>query len=411
MDILIKNIKGLVKSDHSPTQPLTGSALGVLDVVDDAYLCIDNGRIHSYGTMASLGELHANQVIDASNRFVLPSFCDSHSHIVFAGSREQEFVDKIKGLSYQEIASKGGGILNSAAKLQSTSQEELLAQSMPRVQEVIALGTGALEIKSGYGLTTADELKMLRVIQSLSQQTPLQIKATFLGAHAFPKHKTRQQYLQEIIEEMIPQIAAEGLADYCDVFCEEGFFTVEESRMILEKGLEYGLQPKVHANQLNRSGGVQVGVALGAVSVDHLESIGDQEIELLQNSSTIATLLPGAAFFLNLPFPPARKLIEAGVSISIATDYNPGSAPSGSMAMCCSFACINMRMTPEEALNAATINGAFAMGLEDQVGTITPNKVANVAITRPIPSLQYIPYAFAHNWVEQVILKGKSLRN
>ncbi len=411
MDILIKNIKGLVKADRSPVAPLKGHDLGTIDVLPEAFLAIDQGKIKSYGTMADIGDLKATQEIDASNRFVLPSFCDAHTHIVFAGSREQEFVDKIKGLSYQEIAAKGGGILNSAKRLQGCTEEDLFAQSMSRVWEVIYLGTGAIEIKSGYGLTTEDELKMLRVVRKIAQEAPVRVKATFLGAHAFPAHKTREQYIGEIIDDMIPAVASQNLAEYCDVFCEEGFFSPEESKLILQQGITYGLLPKVHANQLNRSGGVQLGVELGAISVDHLECIGEEEISDLTNSKTMATLLPGAAFFLKLPFPPARQLIEAGVAVNLASDYNPGSSPSGNMAMCCSFACVNMRMTPEESLNAATVNGAFAMGLEAELGTITPNKIANVSITKPIPSLQYIPYAFAHNWIDQVILQGKSIKN
>ena len=409
MDILIKNIKGLVKADQAPAHPLTGADLGYLDILPNAYLYIHEGKIGSYGPMADLDQGIADQIIDASNRFVLPSFCDSHSHIVFAGSREQEFVDKIKGLSYQEIAAKGGGILNSAALLQNTSEQDLYLQSLKRVEDIIALGTGALEIKSGYGLKLQDELKMLRVAHRIANETALSVRTTFLGAHAFPLNKSREQYLNEVIQDMIPEVAAQKLADYCDVFCEQGFFTPEESRSILEQGLKYGLLPKVHANQLHRSGGVQLGVSLGAVSVDHLECMGPEEIAALQAGSTIATLLPGAAFFLNLPFPPARKIIEAGVAVSIATDFNPGSAPSGHMAMCCSFACVSMRMTPEEAINAATINGAFAMGLAQQLGTITPGKIANVSITKPIPSIQYLPYAFAHNWIDSVILNGKSV--
>ncbi len=407
MDLLIENIKGLVKSDHAHNSPVTSFDLGRLDVLENAYVIIDQGLIHSYGSMTELPELRPKQTIDAHERFVLPSFVDSHSHIVFAGSRESEFVDKIKGLSYAEIAKKGGGILNSAKLLRQTSAEELYDQALARVYEVISQGTGALEIKSGYGLRLKDELKMLRVAQKLNATTPLTIKTTFLGAHAFPLDKSRDAYIEEILQEMIPQVAQEGLAEYCDVFCEHGFFTQEESERVLNEGLRYGLKPKVHANQLNLSGGVQAGVNVNAVSVDHLECIGEDEINCLQQSSTIATLLPGAAFFLNLPFPPARNLIEAKLPIALASDYNPGSAPSGNMGLILSLACIKMRMSPMESLNAATINGAFAMEVNDTLGTITPGKVANLFVTKPIPSINYLPYAFGTNLISTTILNGQ----
>lgn len=409
MDILVENIEGLVKSDHPPSTWLAGIDMDRIEVLRNAFLGIKDGLIHSYGVMENLPAVRAKQTIDARGRWVLPSFVDSHTHLIFAGSREQEFVDKIKGLSYAEIAKKGGGILNSAALLRKTSPQELYDQALERLMEVIKMGTGALEIKSGYGLTLKDEIKMLKVARKLKETTPVTIKTTFLGAHAFPPGQKREDYIREVIEVMIPKVAHEGLADYCDVFCEEGFFTPEESESILNQGIRHGLKAKVHANQLSRSGGVQTGVKVGALSVDHLECIDTPEIEALQGSATMPTLLPGAAFFLNLPYPPARDLLKADLPLAIASDYNPGSAPSGNMGLILSLSCIKMRLTPAEALNAATINGAYAMEVQDTLGSITPGKLANVIITKPIPSLAFLPYAFGSNLLDITILNGRIL--
>lgn len=357
--------------------------------------------------MDELPRIDAVQTIDATGRFVFPSFVDSHTHLVFAASREEEFVLKIKGATYQEIAAKGGGILNSAKKLRACSEDELFERSMPRVFEIIQSGTGAVEIKSGYGLTVKDELKMLRVARRIGKETPLVVKTTFLGAHAVPQEITKDKYIESVIQEMIPAVAEEKLADYIDVFCEQGFFTPEETIKIVEHGKKFGLRPRIHANQLHRSGGVQVGVQTQAISVDHLENIGDEEIEILKTSSVMPTALPGAAFFLGLPFPPARKMIEAGLPLAIASDYNPGSAPSGNMQLMMALSCIRMKLTPEEAINAATINTAYALELSHEVGSITVGKRANLFITEAIPSIAFIPYSFGRQHIEQVILNGK----
>lgn len=406
-DILIQNIKGLVQVRENVSLPLKGKAMGELPVLDDAYLAIEGDRISAYGAMKDLPDTSARQVIDATGRFVFPSFVDSHTHLVFAASREEEFVMKIKGASYEQIAAAGGGILNSAKKLQQISEEELFERSLVRAQEIISLGTGVVEIKSGYGLTVADELKMLRVARRIGTETPLKVKTTFLGAHAVPKELTKQEYIRQILEEMIPAVAEKKLADYIDVFCEQGFFSPDETELIVERGKVFGLKPRIHANQLHRSGGVQVGVKTDALSVDHLENIGEEEIELLKASNVMPTALPGAAFFLNLPFPPARKMIEAGLPLAIASDFNPGSSPSGNMAQMVALACIKMKLTPEEAINAATLNTAQALELGDQYGSITKGKVANVFITKPISSVAFLPYAFGSNVVDTVILNGK----
>ncbi|HEY5692753.1 MAG TPA: imidazolonepropionase [Cyclobacteriaceae bacterium] len=406
-DILLINIKGLVQVRESTPSVLTGDAMAVLPIIDNSYLAIDSGKIADYGLMSSLSNPSATQIIDAQDRFVLPSFVDSHTHLVFAASREEEFVMKIKGASYAEIASKGGGILNSAQKLQQMSENELYARSLARANEIIRSGTGAVEIKSGYGLTLKDELKMLRVAKRIGKSTPLEVKTTFLGAHAVPIKYSKEDYLKLIIDEMIPAVAEEKLADYIDVFCEQGFFTPDETEQICEEGKKFGMRPRLHANQLHRSGGVQVGVRVNAISVDHLENIGDEEIKALKRSTTIPTALPGAAFFLNLTFPPARDIINAGLPLAIASDYNPGSAPSGNMSLMVALACVKMRMTPEEAFNAATINTAAALEILESHGSITKGKVANVYITKKIPSLSYIPYSFGNQLVDQVILGGK----
>lgn len=406
-DILIINIKGLVQVRESTPSVLAGDAMAILPVIENAYLAIRNGKISDYGPMSSLADASATQTIDAHGRFVFPSFVDSHTHLIFAASREEEFVMKIKGASYAEIAAKGGGILNSAQKLQQMSEDELFERSLIRANEIIQSGTGAVEIKSGYGLTLKDELKMLRVAKRLGEHTPLTVKTTFLGAHAVPNTYSKEDYLKLVIDEMIPAVAEEKLADYIDVFCEQGFFTPDETEQICEEGKKFGMRPRIHANQLHRSGGVQVGVKVNAISVDHLENIGGEEIKALKSSDTIPTALPGAAFFLNLTFPPARDIINAGLPLAIASDYNPGSAPSGNMSLMVALACVKMRMIPEEAFNAATINTAAALEILESHGSITKGKLANVYITKKIPSLSYIPYSFGSQLVDQVILGGK----
>ena len=406
--MLLTNIKYLL-GIHPETKALRGQALAQLPGIEQAYLRIEGSQIVDYGPMSELKAYESPaQTQDLSGRYVLPCWCDSHTHLVFAGSREQEFVDKIRGLTYAEIAQKGGGILNSAQLLQKTSAEVLFQQAWKRLEALKKLGTGAIEIKSGYGLTPEAEIKMLRVIKRLKEEADIPIKATFLGAHAFPPafKDDRRGYIRQIIEEMLPAIALEGLADFIDVFCEQGFFTPVETVQILEAGRRYGLKAKLHANQLHNSGGVQVGVQAGAVSVDHLENIGEEEIQLLAQHPTIATLLPSAAFFLRLPYPPARQLIEAGAAVALATDYNPGSSPSGNMPLLVALSCIQMRMLPEEAINAATFNGACAMEVQQEVGSIAMGKRANLIVTKPMPSLAYLPYAFGSNLIEQVLING-----
>ncbi len=379
-----------------------------LPVLPNAYLAISNGRITDYGPVNNLpNNLQSRHTLQAHGRFIFPSFVDSHTHLVFAKYREDEFVMKLKGLSYAQIAASGGGILNSARALQSISEDELLKRSLPRAHEIIRTGTGAVEIKSGYGLTTRDELKMLRVAKQLGVETPLRVKTTFLGAHAVPEGTRKQDYIELIIHEMIPAVAEEKLADYIDVFCEAGFFTPEETERIAETGKRYGMKPRIHANQLDRSGGVQTGVKIGAISVDHLEHISEEEITSLKNSHTIPTALPAAAFFLRLPQAPGRRIINAGLPLAIASDYNPGSSPTGNMPLVIAMACIQMKITPEEAINAATINTAFALELQQDYGSITRGKVANLFITRPMPSVAFLPYAFGTNLIETVILNGK----
>jgi imidazolonepropionase len=347
--------------------------------------------------------------VDVAGRMILPAFCDSHTHLVYAGSREIEYVDKIKGLSYEEIAKRGGGILNSAKRMEQASEDELYESALQRITEIAGFGTGAVEIKSGYGLTTDTELKMLRVIKKLNQSTPLHIKANFLGAHAVPaKYRGRQsEYVDLVINEMIPQVASEKLADYIDVFCDKGFFTVDETDRILEQGAKYGLRPKIHANELDYSGGIQVGVKHNALSVDHLEFVGDAEIKALLNSETMPTVLPGAAFFLNMPYSPVRNMINSGLPVALASDYNPGSSPSGNMKFIMSLGCINYKMTPEEVINATTINSAYAMGLQKTHGSIAQGKVANIYITTEINGYEYLPYAYSSNLIENVMLNGE----
>ena len=410
MKVLITNIKKLVQVEDNPKQWVAGANMAKLNTVDNAFLLIEEGLIKEFGDMSMAPKINdQTNVIDANGRMVFPSFCDSHTHIVYAGSREIEYVDKIRGLSYEEIAKRGGGILNSAKLLHNTSEDELYAQSLQRINEVIAKGTGAIEIKSGYGLTVEDELKMLRVIKRLKENTPITIKSTFLGAHAVPaEFKGRQgEYVNLIINEMIPLVASEDLADYIDVFCDKGFFTVEETERILMAGMKYGLRGKIHANELDFSGGIQTGVKYGALSVDHLEFTGDAEIDALLKSDTMPTLLPGAAFFLGMEYPPARKMIDAGLPLALASDFNPGSSPSGDMKFILSLACIIMRLVPEEAINAATINSAYAMGISDTHGSIAKGKVANIYITKPISNYEFMPYAYTSDLIETVILNGE----
>jgi imidazolonepropionase len=407
MTTILINIRFLVNIRES-TEVLRGNALASLPVIEHAYLILDDGIIAQYGSMADLpsGYLKQQNIIDILGGSVLPAWCDSHTHLVFAGSREEEFVDKIRGLSYAEIAAKGGGILNSASLLNKTSEDELFRQAWERLMEVRKFGTGAIEIKSGYGLTVEGELKMLRVIKKLKEKSPLLIKSTFLGAHTFPLEYRNNHagYLDLIKSQMLPVIAAEKLADYIDVFCEEGFFSPEESEDVCRAGMAIGLRPKIHANQMQLSGGTQLGVKLGALSVDHLETMDESAIQALAHSDTIGTLLPTAAFFLRLPFQPARALIDSGCAIALASDYNPGSSPSGNMNLVVAMACIQMKMLPGEAINAATLNGAYAMELGSVLGSITVGKKANLIITRPIPSIAFIPYSFGHSLIRGTIL-------
>lgn len=411
MDLLIRNIRGLVQTEVTPVLKVSGSDMSVIHILSDAYLLIKDERIADFGLMKDLPEKAAGgtRQIDASGRFVFPSFCDSHTHLVYAGSREKEFTDKIRGLSYEEIARRGGGILNSAKLLHETSEDELFEQSAVRAAEIIKQGTGAVEIKSGYGLNLEDELKMLRVIRRIRESFPLEVRSTFLGAHAVPEeYRGRQEkYVDLVIKEMIPAVAAEKLADYIDVFCDKGFFTVEETGRILEAGMKHGLRAKIHANELDFSGGVQAGVQYNALSVDHLERSGEAEIKALQGTDTMPTLLPGSALFLGLPDPPARKMIESRLPVALASDYNPGSSPSGNMKLVMSLACIRLKMLPSEAINAATINSAYAMGISETHGSIARGKIANLFITKNIPSVEFFPYAFGSDLVETVILKGE----
>lgn len=414
MKLILENIKELVQVEDQPKTWVAGVKMAELPVVRNAYLVINDDQIESYGEMkdfnARLVE-GANMVmeVDCTGKIVMPGYCDSHTHLVFPTSREQEFVDRINGLSYEEIAKRGGGILNSAKKMEQASEQELFESAMWRLDEIMRMGTTAVEIKSGYGLTVESELKMLRVIKHLKEHSPLMIKSTFLGAHAIPVgyKNDRQKYIQLIIREMLPEIDKQGLADYVDVFCDQGFFTVEETSQILDAAAKYDLQPKIHANELGLSGGIQVGVKHQALSVDHLEHVGDDEIAALLGSGTMPTILPGAAFFLNMPLSPVRKMIEAGLPIALATDFNPGSSPSGNMNFIQSLACINYKMTPEEAINACTINGAYAMGLEHICGSICPGKQANIIITKDLPSYTAIPYYFGSNLIENVIIDGE----
>ncbi len=409
MKTLIKNIKELVQVEHTPRRMVKGSEMAKIETVKNAYLVVENGCFTAFGPMSELPEGTFDNEIDATGRMVFPAFCDSHTHLVYAGSREIEYCDKIRGLSYEEIAKRGGGILNSAKRVQEASEEELYTDAMQRLYEMAAYGTGAVEIKSGYGMTTEAELKMLRVIRRLKESSPLTIKATLLGAHGIPmEYRGRQEaFVDLVVNEMIPQAAAEGLADFVDVFCDQGFFTVEDTDRMLEAGTKYGLRAKIHANELAYSGGIQCAVRHNALSCDHLEYTGDAEIEALKCSETMPTVLPGAAFFLNMVHAPVRKMMDAGLPVAMASDCNPGSSPSGNMQLILSMACVNYRMLPEEAINATTINSAYAMDVVDQLGSIAVGKKANFFITKPIPTYEFMPYSYGSNKVEKMFLNGK----
>lgn len=410
MKTLIINIQELLQVRDSSVLKVSGAEMAVLPSIKNAYLVIENDLIADFGSMEDLPEdLNPEKCIDVDGKIVLPCWCDSHSHIVYAGNREREFVDRINGLSYEEIANRGGGILNSAKKLIETSEEEIYNQSKVRLEEVMHLGTGAVEIKSGYGLTVEGELKMLRVINRLSQNYPITIKATFLGAHAFPSEykENRKGYIDLIINEMLPEIGKNKLADFIDVFCEKGYFTVEETEEIMEAGIRFGLKPKIHVNQFNSIGGIQAGIKYKALSVDHLEIMTPEDIEALKNKETMPVALPSCSFFLRIPYTPAREMIAKGLPLALATDFNPGSTPSGNMNFVVSTACIQMKMTPEEAINAATINGAYAMGISETYGSITIGKKANLIITKPISSYYQLPYAFGSNLIDSVIIEGE----
>lgn len=408
--LLLINIKQLcqVEIGDSRKNRVSGADMKLLPSIENAWLYIEHGKIHSFGSMKQEHFIQCNDIIDCTGKTVLPAWVDSHTHLVFAGSREGEFTDRINGLSYEEIAKRGGGILNSAAKLNAASEDELYHSALERLHKVMAQGTGAIEIKSGYGLSLDGELKMLKVIRRLKENAAIPIKASFLAAHAYPADykENHDGYLNLIIDQMLPVIAGEGLADYIDVFCEQGFFSVDETSRLLDAGAKYGLKPKIHANQLHYSGGVQVGVKHNAVSVDHLECVGDAEIEALRGRNTMPTLLPAAAFFLGIQYQPARKIIDAGLPVCLASDYNPGSCPSGNVPLLLTLACTQLKMTPEEAINAVTINGAAALELETEMGSIALGKIANLIITKPIPSLAYIPYDFGNNPVEKMVVNG-----
>jgi len=410
MQILLKNITNLVQvEENSPVKWVAGKGMAILPSIKNAFLLIEDGLIADFGEMKNCPET-AREIIDVSGKMVFPCWCDSHTHLVFAATREQEFRDRIQGLTYQEIAKRGGGILNSARRLQESTEEELLQSTLERLEEIKGFGTGAVEIKSGYGLTYESELKILRVVQKLKKISDISIKATFLGAHAIPLQykNNRKDYVDLVVNKMLPSIAEEGLADYIDVFCEKVAFTVAETERIMEAGAKFGLRAKIHTNQFNCMGGIEASVAHNALSVDHLEVLNDAEIAALQNSNTMPTLLPSAPFFINDEhYPPARKMLQAGLPIALATDYNPGSTPSGNMPFVLSLACIKMRLLPEEAINAATINGAYAMELQKELGSICRGKKANVFITKPIDSISRIPYSFGNNLVEEVIIGGK----
>lgn len=409
MRILVKNIKELVQVERNPRLRVCGKEMAHLDTIKNAYLIVENDKIAEFGEMSQLKEQTFDQEVDASDRMVFPTFCDSHTHLVYAGSREIEYIDKIRGLSYDEIAKRGGGILNSAKRVQDASEDQLFEDALRRLEQMSAYGTGAVEIKSGYGMTTEAEMKMLRVIRRLKETSPLTIKSTLLGAHGIPMEYRgcQEKFVDKVIDEMIPQAAAEGLADYIDVFCDAGFFTCEDTERMLEAGAKYGMRPKIHANEMACSGGIQVAVKYNALSCDHLEFTGDAEIECLLHSETMPTVLPGAAFFLNMQHAPVRKMMDAGLPVAMASDCNPGSSPSGNMQLIVSFACVNYRMLPEEAINATTINSGYAMGVSDQLGSIAVGKQASFFITKPIPTFEYMPYSYGENKVDVTFIDGK----
>lgn len=411
MKLLLTHIKELLQVRENCPPKLSGKEMKELPTLKNAWVFINHGIIEDYGTMDKMGPHQGFKTLDCSGKIVLPAWCDSHTHIVYAGNREQEFVDRINGLSYQEIAEKGGGIVNSAKKLQQTSEEDLYQQSATRLEEVMRLGTGAIEIKSGYGLTTGAELKMLRVAKKLGEEYPIDIKTTFLGAHAVPSEykNNKNGYLDLLCNEMLPKVAKENLAEYVDIFCEEGYFSVADMERILTEGKKYRLIPKVHVNQFNSIGGIAAAVKHKALSVDHLEVLTDEDLEALKNTDTMPVALPSCSYFLSIPYTPGRKMIDAGLPLALATDYNPGSTPSGNMNFVIATACIKMRLTPEEAINAATINGAYAMGLSKTHGSITKGKVANLIITKEIPSYGYLPYAFGSDLIDTVIINGKEI--
>ena len=411
MKLLIININQLIQASNETPKFVKGKSMSQLPIIENAFLLVENDKIVDFGNMSDIPNISADEIIDASGKVVLPTWCDSHTHLVYAGNRIQEFVDRINGLSYEEIANKGGGILNSAKNLQNCSEDELYEQSAERLKEIMKLGTGAVEIKSGYGLTTEAELKMLRVIKRLNENFPIAIKATFLGAHAVPAEfkNNKEGYLDLIINEMLPKVAEENLAEFVDIFCEVGYFSVEDTVRLLKAGEKYGLKPKTHVNQFNAIGGVKASTLFNAKSVDHLEELNDEDIVALKDSETMPVALPSCSYFLSIPYTPGRKLIDAGLPLALATDFNPGSTPSGNMNFVVATACIKMKLTPEESINAATINGAYAMGLEKTHGSISIGKQANFIITKEIPNFYSLPYNFGSNLIEKVFINGNKV--
>ncbi|MHA6280243.1 imidazolonepropionase [Salinimicrobium sp. CAU 1759] len=411
MKFIFKNIKQLIQVREETLKPLKGSEMKDLPVIKNAWLLVEDGKIADFGSMQNIPAFEGVSEVDASGKFLLPGWIDSHTHLVYAGNREQEFIDRINGLTYEEIAEKGGGIVNSAKKLQDTSEEDLYVQSAKRLEEVMKMGTTAIEIKSGYGLTTEAELKMLKVIRKLRENYGLPVKATFLGAHAIPPEfkNDKEGYLDLLINEMMPKIAGEGLAEYVDIFCEKGYFSVEDTHRVLEAGREHVLTPKIHVNQFNAIGGIKAAVEHGALSVDHLEVMQPEDFEVLKNSDTMPVALPSCSLFLSIPYTPAREIIDAGLPLALATDYNPGSTPNGNMNLVISLACIKMKMNPEEAINAATINAAYAMGILDTHGSITKGKAANLILTDAIPSYGFLPYSFGANHINSVYINGNKV--
>jgi imidazolonepropionase len=412
MKTVIKNIAELIQTEDTPRKWVAGKDMANIGTIKDAFVEIENGIITAFGSMekwTGIEDWNNTKVIDAEGGMVFPTYCDSHTHLVFAASRESEFVDRINGLSYQEIAEKGGGILNSAKKLQNTTEDELYNDALVRLNELVKMGTGAIEIKSGYGLTMEAELKMLRVIKRLKENSDVTIKSTFLGAHALPKkfNDNKDAYMDLVINEMLPKVAADKLADYVDIFCEDGYFTISDTKRLLEAANEFGIKAKTHVNQFNAIGGVKASVDLGALSVDHLEEMAEEDYDALKGSNCMPTILPACSFFLGIPYGPARKMIEKGLPVALATDYNPGSSPSGNMNFVASLGCIQLRMTPEEVINATTINTAYAMGIEKELGSICVGKKANLFITKAIPSYAYLPYSFGHNVIDRVMINGK----